>query len=171
MAPILLSKDQKLVKDNSKEWLVWKHLIKYMRNKNDLPDIIISLPATSPLRKDVDITNCIKKFVKNKKLDMLITVTKPHRNPYFNMIEVKNKFAKIVNEHKSNYISNRQEAPSVYDVATLAYVTTPEYILKADKMFFGNVDFYEVPKTRAIDIDNQIDFEYAEFLKKEVYDI
>ena len=32
-------------------------------------------------------------------------------------------------------------------------------------MFFGNVDFYEV-KTRAIDIDNQIDFEYAEFLKK-----
>ena len=60
-----------------------------MRNKNDLPDIIISLPATSPLRKDVDITNCIKKFVKNKKSDMLITVTKPHRNPYFNMIEVK----------------------------------------------------------------------------------
>ena len=158
---------KKLAKDNSKEWLVWKHLIKYMRDKNDLPDIIISLPATSPLRKDVDITNCINKFVKNKKSDMLITVTKPHRNPYFNMIEVKkNKFAKIVNENKINYISNRQEAPSVYDVATLAYVTTPEYILKANKMFFGNVDFYEVPKTRAIDIDNLIDFEYAEFLKK-----
>ena len=66
----------------------------------------------------------------------------------------------------SNYISNRQDAPIVYDVATLAYVTSPKYILKADKMFSGNVDIHEVPKIRAVDIDNKIDFQYAEYLKK-----
>ena len=97
--------------------------------------------------------------------DMLITVTKPYRN-HANMIEIKkNKFIKIVNDNISNYISNRQDAPIVYDVATLAYVTSPKYILKAE-MFSGNVDIHEVPKIRAIDIDNKIDFLYAEYLKK-----
>ena len=103
----------------------------------------------------------------NKQSDILITVCKPHRNPYFNMIELKkNKFAKIVNESKKSYISNRQLAPKVYDVSTVAYVTTPNYILNADKMFKGNVDIQEIPKNRSVDIDNLVDFKYAEFLKK-----
>ena len=33
-------------------------------------------------------------------------------------------------------------------------------------MFSGNVDIHEVPKIRAVDIDNKIDFKYAEYLKK-----
>ncbi len=166
-AEVPFKRPKKLASDSSKEWLVWKHLINYLKDNDDLPDIVISLPATSPLRKDTDINNCLKKFIKNKMSDMLITVTKPYRNPYFNMIEIKkNKFAKIVIDNISNYISNRQDAPIVYDVATLAYVTSPKYILKADKMFSGNVDIHEVPKIRAIDIDNKIDFLYAEYLKK-----
>jgi N-acylneuraminate cytidylyltransferase len=166
-AEVPFKRPKKLAQDNSKEWLVWKHLMNFLKTKNDLPDIVISLPTTSPLRKDIDINNCINKFIRNKKSDMLITVTKPHRNPFFNMIQIKkNKFAKILNENKTNYISNRQEAPTVYDVATVAYVTTPRYILRANKMFFGDVDIQEVPKIRAVDIDNKIDFEYAEYLKR-----
>jgi len=166
-AEVPFKRPKKLAQDNSKEWLVWKHLMNFLKTKNDLPDIVISLPTTSPLRKDIDINNCINKFIRNKKSDMLITVTKPHRNPFFNMIQIKkNKFAKILNENKTNYISNRQEAPTVYDVATVAYVTTPRYILRANKMFFGDVDIHEVPKIRAVDIDNKIDFEYAEYLKR-----
>lgn len=164
-APFIRPKN--LSNDNSKEWKVWQHLVKYLKKKNDLPDIIISLPATSPLRNQGDVNRCLKKFMNNKQSDILITVCKPHRNPYFNMIELKkNKFAKIVNESKKSYISNRQLAPKVYDVSTVAYVTTPNYILNADKMFKGNVDIQEIPKNRSVDIDNLVDFKYAEFLKK-----
>ena len=33
-------------------------------------------------------------------------------------------------------------------------------------MFDGNVDFYEIPKKRAIDIDTQLDFDIAKYLYK-----
>ena len=41
-----------------------------------------------------------------------------------------------------------------------------EIIQDTVALFSGNVDIHEVPKIRAIDIDNKIDFLYAEYLKK-----
>jgi len=158
---------KKLAKDNSKEWLVWKHLINFMRDKNDLPDVIISLPATSPLRKDIDITNCINKFIKNKKSDMLITVTKPHRNPYFNMVKVdEDGFAQLL-INPSNSITRRQDAPRIYDITTVAYSSWSKYVLEAKEILNGRVVTCEVDKGRAIDIDTPFDLKLADFLIKE----
>lgn len=161
-AIIPFKRPKKLSQDKSDEWLAWKHLCNFLKTINDLPDILISLPTTSPLRKRIDIENALKKFIKNKKSDILITARESIRNPYFNMIKLKsNGFAKIV---INKNIKNRQQAPEVLDVTTLAYVTTPNYILKNKSMFDGNVDVLKVPKERSLDIDDKFDLKIAKFL-------
>jgi N-acylneuraminate cytidylyltransferase len=61
-------------------------------------------------------------------------------------------------------VSRRQDAPKVFDLATVVYVTTLGFVLSADGLFDGKVAGIEVPPERAIDIDTQLDFDIAEFL-------
>ena len=97
--------------------------------------------------------------MKNKKSDILITVTESKRNPYFNMVKVNKKgFVEVIINSKSK-ISNRQQAPKIFDVCTVAYVTTPEYILNNSHIFKGNVDYFEVKRHTSIDIDDEFDYE------------
>ena len=157
---------KKLSKDNTPEWIVWQDFLNYLiENKVKLPDLLIILPVTSPLRSQADISNCIKQF-KKKISDILITATKAKRNPDFNMIKKKNdNFYKIISPTKKK-IHNRQDAKKVYDVCTVAYVSTPSYILKNKDMFQGKVDMIEIPKNRSIDIDDEHDFDIASYLFK-----
>lgn len=163
-AIVPFKRPKKLSQDKSDEWLAWQHLCNFLKKNSDLPDILISLPTTSPLRSRTDIKNALMKFIKNKKSDILITVRESVRNPYFNMIKINNKgFAKIV---INKNIKNRQQAPNVFDVTTLAYVTTPNYILSNKSMFDGNVDVLKVPKERSLDIDDKFDLKVAKFIMK-----
>ena len=157
---------KKLSEDKTPEWIVWQDFLNYLiENKLKLPDILIILPVTSPLRSDADISNCIKQFKKTKS-DILITATKAKRNPDFNMIEKKDdNYFKIISP-KGKKIHNRQDAKQVYDVCTVAYVSTPSYILNNKHMFQGNVDMIEIPKNRSIDIDDMFDFKIASYLFK-----
>jgi N-acylneuraminate cytidylyltransferase len=61
-------------------------------------------------------------------------------------------------------VSRRQDAPQVFDLATVIYVTTLGFVLGADSLFEGRVAGVEIPAERAIDIDTQLDFDIAEYL-------
>jgi N-acylneuraminate cytidylyltransferase len=61
-------------------------------------------------------------------------------------------------------IANRQAAPIVYDMTTVAYVVDPDFILTADNLFSGRVRAVVVPPERAIDIDTDLDFRIAELM-------
>ena len=75
------------------------------------------------------------------------------------MVEVnKQCFVEVIINSKSK-ISNRQQAPKIFDVCTVAYVTTPEYILNNSHIFKGNVDYFEVKRHTSIDIDDEFDYE------------
>ena len=50
---------------------------KYMKKYIKKIDIFVSLPTTSPLRKDIDIKKSLSFFIKNRyKYDMLVSTTK-----------------------------------------------------------------------------------------------
>ena len=61
-------------------------------------------------------------------------------------------------------IARRQDAPTVYDMATVCYVVDPTFVMKHNSIFEGRVRSVYVPKERAIDIDNLLDFRIAESL-------
>ena len=153
-----------LVQDESPELLSWRHGLEFLRNTTgSLPQVMISLPPTSPLRWPQDIENCLDEFQKDD-ADVVITVTNAHRNPYFNMVKAnENGSFNLVNQSKSK-ITRRQDAPQIYDVTTLCYVARPKFVMTHDSIFEGKVKAVEVPNQRSIDIDSLLDFEIAEFL-------
>jgi len=157
----VITRPKQLATDKSNEWKSWQHAVKFLRKKKEKFDVFISLPVTSPLRTVNNIKKSIQLLRKN--VDIVVTVTKSHRNPWFNMVKKdKNGYLKIVNNNKKK-IFRRQDSPEVYDLTTLAYVTRPQFILENRGIFDGKVKGLEVEKKRALDIDDNYDLEIAKF--------
>lgn len=155
---------KKLSTHKASHLMVWRHFAEYLKKKNIKVDYIVDIPTTSPLRRVSDIDKCIKLAFKQK-LDMVFTITKSNKNPYFNMLEKKGKKFKLVKISKKK-ISRRQDAPKCFDLTTVCYVFKPNYILKAKNVLSGNVNFVEIPKERAIDIDDKFDYKVASIISK-----
>ena len=153
-----------LARDNSPEWMAWRHALNYFRESTGaLPEVMVSIPATAPLRHALDIENCLDEYEKGD-AEMVITVTEAHRSPYFNMVKANlDGTVGLVNPPQSA-IARRQDAPVVYDMATVCYVANPEFIMTHNAMFEGRVKAVQVPVERAIDIDTLLDFQIAECL-------
>lgn len=163
-AEVPFMRPAELAMDDSPEWLAWRHALKFIQeNEGELPDCMVSVPTTSPLRLPLDIENCLKEY-KEGKADVVVTISKAHRNPYFNMVRVNTDGkAELVNKPE-NTIARRQDAEEIYDLTTVAYAVRPSFVFKHSSIFEGVVRAVEVPTERAIDIDNKIDFEIADFL-------
>jgi len=125
--------------------------------------VFVSIPPTSPLRQLEDVEKCIRLLARGD-ADVVITVTEAHRNPYFNMVRMDgDKFAHLFVDGGST-VARRQDAPLVYDMTTVAYAARPEFVLEARSVFEGRVRALLVPPERALDIDTELDFQFAEFL-------
>ena len=86
-AEVPFSRPAELATDKSAEWLSWQHALNYLKlSSGELPDAMISLPTTSPLRTVHDVENCLDEFSRGG-CEVLITVTEASRNPYFNMVK------------------------------------------------------------------------------------
>jgi len=153
-----------LAKDNAPEWLVWRHALETI-NKIDgnYPDILIVVPVTAPLRTVKDLKNCLKEYQKGD-ADIVITATDSNRSPYFNMIKVDEEGMANLLISPRETITRRQDAPEIYDMTTVAYVTTPKFVLENDGIFSGKVRHVHIPIERALDIDTPFDFKIAELL-------
>ena len=169
-AEVPFMRPQELAKDESPEWLAWKHALEYLRNSGDgLPEVMVSLPATSPLRAVSDVEICLEHFLKGD-CDVVITVTESYRNPYFNIV-IENMDSTVKLAIENYQVTRRQDAPVVRDMATVCYVANPRFVLSHNSIFEGRVKAVNIPKERAIDIDSLLDFQIAEFIfdsRKEV---
>ena len=153
-----------LAMDESPEWLAWRHALEYLKNDDgSMPEFMVSLPATAPLRLAIDINSCIDEYEKGSS-DMVITVTDAHRSPYFNMVKENSDGSYGLVNAPPLTVNRRQDAPMVYDMATVCYVANPEFVMLHDSIFEGQVRAVHVPIERAIDIDTLLDFQIAEVL-------
>jgi CMP-N-acetylneuraminic acid synthetase len=155
-----------LAGDKSPEWLAWRHALNFLlETSGALPDAMVSVPTTAPLRLPVDIENCLNLYEKGD-ADMVITVTEAHRSPYFNMVTNNTDGTVGLVIPPQSTIARRQDAPIVFDMATVAYVARPEFVMTHNALFEGRVKSVLVPTERAIDIDTLLDFQMAECLLK-----
>lgn len=163
-AEVPFIRPSELAKDDSPEWLAWRHMLTYFLDKNGwLPDAMLSIPTTAPLRLVSDIQKCLDAFEIGI-TDVVITVTDANRSPYFNMVKLDSLgFAEIV-IGKDNGITRRQDSPSVFDMTTAAYVVDAKFVMEHNSIFEGKVRAVYLPKDRAVDIDTLLDFEFAEFV-------
>lgn len=164
-AEVPFLRPKELAKDNSPEWLAWQHAIRTLKeqDKGRELDVFVSIPPTSPLRAVEDVDNSIQTFLEGD-ADIVITVKKAGRHPSFNMITLdKQNCAKLVLPLDKQII-RRQDAPPVYDMTMVAYVANPKFIMESKAVFEGRVKVVLIPEERAVDIDTELDFQFAEYL-------
>ena len=157
---------EELAMDDAPEWMAWRHALEFVRKEfGKLPEAMLSLPTTAPLRSSLDVQNCLDLYHKEKP-DAVITVTESHRSPYFNMVERNEDGIAYLVCDREERITRRQDTPYVFDMTTVAYVVNSQFVMHSDALFNGKVMCVDVPIERAIDIDTQLDFDVAEFLYK-----
>lgn len=162
---ILIERPAELATDQSPEWLSWRHAVEWATEHYGSFDGFVSLPATSPLRSQDDVEAAILKR-QAETADICIAITPASRSPYFNMVKYNGAgFVELVNQPEGE-VSRRQDAPKVFDITTVVYATTPEFVLNNYGLFSGKVASIEVPKARAVDIDDIYDFRLAEAIIK-----
>jgi CMP-N-acetylneuraminic acid synthetase len=160
----VILRPEELACDNAPEWLAWQHAVKWLEERGHDFDIFLSLPTTSPLRNMEDIHSVLRCLDENT--DVVLTMTEAARNPWFNMVnKSKEGFIELLNQDDKAF-HRRQDTPVVYNLTTVAYVTSPAFIESANGIFEGRVKAVEIPDCRALDIDTELDFEIAEFLMK-----
>ena len=157
------SRPAELCEDDSAKLPAIQHALRESEKKfNCKFDQIIDLDVTSPLRNVQDIRKAYNILLKDG-LDNLITVTRSGRNPYFNMIEIKNGKVELSKKLKSTPVS-RQQAPQVFDMNASIYIWSRDFLIKEDDLFSGKLRFYEMPEDRSIDIDSPLDWEIVKML-------
>lgn len=160
----IITRPSELASDTAPEWLAWQHAINSVAQSVGPFDRFLSLPATSPLRKPEDVQNCLNAL--RAGVDMVITMTPAHRSPWFNMVTADpDRKVKLV--AGDGAIKRRQDSQACFDMTTVAYVSRPDFILKASSIWDGSVVGVEIPRERSIDIDNALDLEIARFLMEE----
>lgn len=129
-------------------------------------DYLIDLDATAPLRIVEDIINSFKQFKQNDN-DNLITAMPSRRSPYFNLVEQDKDGKVYLSKKLDGAVVRRQDAPKSYDMNASIYIWKRDIILNEGSLFLEKTGLYVMPEERSIDIDNELDFKFVEFLMKE----
>jgi CMP-N-acetylneuraminic acid synthetase len=160
----IIARPEHLASDTAPEWLAWQHAIESAQSRYGVFDRFLSLPPTAPCRSIDDVKRSLDALAPDT--DLVLTTTPSHRSPWFNMVaQSSNGYLELIKT--GDEINRRQDAPACFDLATVAYVTRPAFVLGATSIWDGRVRGVEIPSERAVDIDTPVDYAIARFLKEQ----
>lgn len=161
-AELPFMRPKELAKGEVPRWPVLQHAVKYLKkSENYLPEIVVDLSPTSPLRSAEDIKKCLRKLI-DERAEVVTTVYHSDRNPYFNMLELKRGRVSLVKK-PAKKITQSQDAPKVYSMNDSINVIRKDTLLKNNSMLSNkNLKFVIMPRERSIDIDDELDLKIAE---------
>lgn len=160
----IINRPNSLAKDTSSLVSVAQHTLKVLQEKKNYnPDTLILLQPTSPLRTTEDIDNSIELFYNNN-CESVVSVCEI--NIYW-CLKIRRKYIEPIFGWNYFLKKRRQDIPKSYVVNGAIYVIDIKDFCKYNNFFTKKTLSYIMPKERSVDIDDEIDFKFAEFLKKE----
>jgi CMP-N,N'-diacetyllegionaminic acid synthase len=158
----VISRPKKLCKDNSSSESALVHSLNVIKKKYKIiPDLVVFLQATSPLRRNNDIDKAIKNFI-NKKLDSLFSVTKIND---LCLWQKKNKKWKSVNFDFSKR-KPRQYMKQNYIENGSIYIFKPKILFEENNRLGGKIGVYEMDFWQSWEIDTIEEIDLIEFYMK-----
>lgn len=154
----------RLAESRTPKWLVFRHLVDEWEKRHACKvEILVDLDVSVPLRIPEDISRCIHTLTRGE-ADVVMTAFKPVRNPYFNMVECDPGHGCRIVKQPPDPVHNRQEAPTVYGLSPAVYAIRRRALDAFEHWSLASMDVVEIPRTRAWDIDEDIDFKIVEML-------
>jgi CMP-N,N'-diacetyllegionaminic acid synthase len=133
------------------------HISYLKEHQLSIPENIVLLQPTSPVRSKDLIDNCIRAFEKSGK-ESLAAVSKSLQHPYemFAKENGKNIFISSAN-------SQRQQYPEYYFITGSVYIANLGFILERKKFFDEDSAIYIVTQPEAVDVDDPDDLNLAAY--------
>jgi N-acylneuraminate cytidylyltransferase/CMP-N,N'-diacetyllegionaminic acid synthase len=154
-----------LATDTASKWPVITHAMEeFEKQVGARVEYVVDLDVTVPLKTAPDVDGAIAEALESKDTDVVITGYQPERNPYFNMMEIREDgFAEMVKKTEKPIV-RRQDAPLVYSLTPAAYVIKRNALYDYEHWSKAKCKIFPIPRERAVDIDTEIDFKIVEFL-------
>ena len=164
-AEVIFSRPKKLSTNYVPKISAIKHAVmKSEKHYKKKYDYVVDLDVTAPYRDANDIEKAFKKFQKSKK-DMLVSVTRSRKSPYFNMLEIKNRGISLVKKASKEVVA-RQKSPKVYDMNASIYIWKRDKLFKSKSLLQKSLSIYEMSEEKSIDIDTELDLRINEMIIK-----
>jgi CMP-N,N'-diacetyllegionaminic acid synthase len=161
--PVPFRRPEALASDTAAKIDAIRHATEYVEQSEGFaPDVVVDLDIGVPLREPRDISACVEVLKNHTHLDAAVTVYEAERSPYFNMVEFEDERVHLVKKGDKPLV-RRQDAPAVYSVSPSVFAWRRSS-LWVTHLFEGQWGASVVPRIRAIDIDDEVDFQFAEFL-------
>jgi N-acylneuraminate cytidylyltransferase/CMP-N,N'-diacetyllegionaminic acid synthase len=125
-------------------------------------EVLVDLDTGVPMRTPADIEDCVKLLLSTD-ADVVTTAYEAERNPYFNMVEMHDGVARIVKEPDTP-IASRQAAPKVYSLSPAVFAIKRDVLWTVEHWSQAKLRIIVLPRSRAIDIDTEMDFEFVNYL-------
>jgi len=165
LAPFL--RPQELAGDKASSIDVALHSLEWFKQENGcFPEFIILLQPTSPLRAAEDIDKAFEMILFDRNADAVVSITKALESPYSARVKNPKGFIeRFINDGKNFY--RKQDLPAVYMPNGAVYICRTQALFKEKTFYPEKTLGYEMPRERSVDIDDIIDFQFAQFLLEE----
>ncbi len=152
-----------LAADDTPHFAVLEHCIDWLRKQGkSMPDYLLTLQPTSPLRTAEDIDKAVMLAAKTG-ADAVIGVCEPGYHPYLTKMVDEDGLLKDFIPKKPDYLQ-RQVFPEAYAINGAIYLNRIASLLEDKTMFPKNSFGYIMPRKRSWDIDEAWELGVAEFL-------
>jgi N,N'-diacetyl-8-epilegionaminate cytidylyltransferase len=162
-AEVPFLRPESLARDDTPRARVWEHLVDELQKRGYRFDAMADLQIPAPFRSVEDVETCLREL-RHGDFDGVITICEPSRNPYFNMVEMDGRGCLNIVKPLPVRPANRQEAPVVYSMTTVCFAVRKSFVERKVDLLDGKIKGVLVPPERALDLDNEMDWAFAEFL-------
>lgn len=138
-----------------------EHLVAHLEAQGMQVDRVVDLQPTSPLRTPQDLTEAL---AVSAGCDLVVSVCEVSHSPYFTAVEVAADGSLALSKPAGHV--RRQDLPTVWGLNGSIYVWQRAALRRAAEHGFWSVRVCPsvMPRERSIDIDDQLDFDMAEWL-------
>jgi len=167
-AEVPFSRPKELANDEAKTIDVIIHALEYLRGKDCLPDYLLLLEPTSPLREVEDIDKCIEILLGNNAAQSIVSVARLESgHPEFNiMIDEETGFIKKLDGSTKFRVLRRQELQDVFFFEGTIYLSKVSTLYEKRTFYHKATLAYVVPRWKSFEVDEVADLICIEALLK-----
>ena len=159
----LINRPAILSSDSASSESAWIHAVNYLSSINILPDFVVGIQCTSPIRESVDFDNAIEYLIKYKYDSLLSTV---EVDDYFTWTLSDGLTCHPLN-HNVNNRKPRQEIKNSFLENGSFYIFRPSSLISFNNRLSGRIGMYKMNKHKAYQIDDNEDLRISTAIMKE----
>lgn len=163
-AEVPFMRPENLAQDTTQGLLVILHFLEWLYHNGYNYKYICQLQCTSPFRTEIHIDEAIEELIAGNG-DSIVSMCEVKENPFWMKRIKNNKIVDFINNQEEHF--QRQNLPQVYSLNGAIHIAEADILMERKTWYTDNTLPYIMSQETSIDIDDILDFKFAEFMMKE----